>query len=161
MKKPITIGVIAVIAAILVTSAVDYSAIGAKPLDQIHLQTANSNADGIIHCPNNDTLVTDVVSFVFTEHIENDDRGRLDQISNVEGPQENFSVRLWSGFIQSNQFTFTGIGGADPDLADFCSTNFPDSSVVTVWGECGEDTIVQFESENGYSGSFTGNVLCV
>jgi len=31
MKKPITIGVIAVIATILVTSAVDFSAIGAKP----------------------------------------------------------------------------------------------------------------------------------
>ena len=34
MKKPITIGVIAVLATILVTSAVDYSAIGAKPQTQ-------------------------------------------------------------------------------------------------------------------------------
>ena len=35
MKKPITIGVIAVIAAILVTSAVDYSAIGEKPQPEV------------------------------------------------------------------------------------------------------------------------------
>jgi hypothetical protein len=36
MKKPITIGVIAVIVTILVTSAVDYSAIGAKPIGYSH-----------------------------------------------------------------------------------------------------------------------------
>ena len=48
MKKPITIGVITVIAAILVTSAVDYSAIGAKPINQIHLQNGNAIGNGII-----------------------------------------------------------------------------------------------------------------
>jgi len=160
MKKPITIGVIAVIATILVTSAVDYSAIGAKPIDQIHLELANGNVDGIIQCPNNDTLVTDAGGVSFTE-LQDPTRGSYSQISNLAGPQESFSVTLWSGFIQSNQFTFNGIGGADPELANFCGTDSPVNSIVTVWGECGEGVTVQFESEHGYSGSFTGNVLCV
>ena len=37
----------------------------------------------------------------------------------------------------------------------------PQMVIITVWGECGEDVTVQFESELGYSDLFTGNVFCV
>ena len=47
-------------------------------------------------------------------------------------------------------------------LAQDCEVPLPiQQAIVTVWGECGEDVTVHFESELGYSGSFTGNVLCV
>ncbi len=159
MKKPITIGVIAVIATILVTSAVDYSAIGAKPIDQIHLQTSTSANDGIVSCPNGDTIELNSGSVRFTEHIENEARGNFEVSDNSATA---FAGTLWRGDIQSDQFTFAGLGNESQTLAQFCDESIQiEKSLVTVWGECGEDVTVHFESELGYSGSFTGNVLCV
>ena len=159
MKKPITIGVIAVIATILVTSAVDYSAIGAKPIDQIHLQTSNSVNDGIVSCPNGDTIDLISGSISATEHNSPAHRGNFEM---SDSSAIAFGVTLWSGNIQSDQFTFTGIGNESLTLAQFCDVSLPtEQSLVTVWGECGENVVVRFESELGYSGSFTGNVLCV
>jgi hypothetical protein len=162
MKKPITIGVIAVIVTILVTSAVDYSAIGAKPLDQIHIETASSEAVGIISCPNGDTVVTETISIYFTEHDIHNTRGSFVQYHTPSGEsQQSVSATFWGGSVQSDNFTLTGIGSASFGLADFCEENFPENNIVTVWGKCGQDVTVHFESELGYSGSFTGNVLCV
>jgi len=162
MKKPITIGVIAVIATILVTSAVDYSAIGAKPIDQIHIETANSEGVGVISCPNGDSVETQNSSIYFTEHDNDDPRGNYVQTHNPPlDPQQSLSATFWGGSVQSDNFTLTGIGRASFGFASFCGEGFPDNNIVTVWGECGTDVTVHFESELGYSGSFTGNVLCV
>jgi len=159
MKKPITIGVIAVIATILVTSAVDYSAIGAKPIDQIYLQTSGSENDGEMTCPNGSTVETSNGSVSFNER--NDSvSGSFGMASSVG--QKQFVTTLWNGNIQSGQFTFTGIGNENSEFLQFCGLSFPvEQTLVTVWGECGNDVTVHFESELGYSGSFTGNVLCV
>ncbi len=56
MKKPITIGVIAVIATILVTNAVDFSAIGEKPSTQIFAQ-GRAVGNGEVVCPDEITKV--------------------------------------------------------------------------------------------------------
>jgi hypothetical protein len=158
MKKPITIGVIAVIATILITSAVDYSAIGAKPLDPIHLEMSKSTNVGVMSCPNGDTLATSTGSLHFTENIEGTG-GYFEQSSDATTA---FGNSLWSGNIQSGQFTFTGIGNPSQTLSQFCDESFPpERAIVTVWGKCGQDVAINFESELGYSGSFTGNVLCV
>jgi hypothetical protein len=162
MKKPITIGVIAVIAIVLVTSAVDYSAIGAKPIDQIHIETASSDGVGIISCPNGDSVQTESSSIWFTEHDVEDPRGSFGQFHSLPlDPQQSVSGTLWSGNVQSDDFILTGIGSVSFGFADFCEEGFPENSIITVWGECGEDVTVHFELELGYSGSFTGNVLCV
>jgi len=157
MKKPITIGVIAVIATILVTSAVDYSAIGAKPIDQFHLETTGIT-DGIVSCPNGDDIELTRGSVHFTEDIEGDKGGYFQD----NGVSRAFGVTLWNGSVQSNQFSFTGIGNASTDLTADCNETMPvERTIVTVWGECGQNVTVHFDSELGYSGSLTGNVLCV
>ncbi len=158
MKKPITIGVIAVIATILVTSAVDYSAIGAKPIDQFHLETTGIT-NGLVSCPNGDTIELDSDHLTFTEHDSPAHRGNFEM---SDSSATAFAVTLWSGNIQTNQFTFTGFGNESLELAKFCKEPLQiERSIATVWGECGQDVTVHFESELGYSGSFTGNVLCV
>ncbi len=159
MKKPITIGVIAVIATILVTSAVDFSAIGEKPIDQFHLETSGVLTDNEFSCPNGDTIDLFRGGVTFTEH---DSPGHRGNFSLFDNSVNEFAATLWSGNIQSNQFSFTGIGNPSQPLAQFCDEPWPgDRSIVTIWGECGNDVTVHFESELGYSGSFTGNVLCV
>jgi len=158
MKKPITIGVIAVIAAILVTSAVDYSVIGAKPIDQIHLQTTGTTS-GEVSCPNGDTIELNFDRVTFTEHKENDVRGSFEISDNSAIA---FGGQLWNGKIKSGQFSFTGIANESLNLSQFCDTSFPpERSILTVWGECGKDVTVHFEAESGFSGSFTGTILCV
>jgi len=159
MKKPITIGVIAVIATILVTSTVDYSAIGAKPIDQFHLETASGLNDSVFSCLNGDSIELTEGSVTFTEH---DNPGHRGNFHLSDNSATAFGATLWSGNIQSDQFTLTGIGSLSQPLAQFCNEIWPgDLSIVTVWGDCGQDVTVQFESELGYSGSFTGNILCV
>jgi len=160
MKKPITIGVIAVIATILVTSAIDYSAIGAKPVDQVHLETSGVT-NGIVLCPNGSVIETQQNHVSFTENFVENNRGQMFQTSVILTPDEQFHVQLWGGDIQSGQFTMTGIGSANQHLADFCGEQPHEQTVVTIWGDCGINGMTHFESELGYSGSFTGNVLCV
>jgi len=160
MKKPITIGVIAVIATILLTSAVDYSVIGAKPIDPIHLELANAGMEGMVSCPNNDTIETQLNILSFTEPINEGKRGDF-LMQDTSGSAKWFKTFIWGGEVQSNQFALKGIGFANPGLAEFCGETFVERTIVTIWGECGQDVTVSFESELGYSGSFTGNVLCV
>jgi len=31
----------------------------------------------------------------------------------------------------------------------------------TVWGKCGHDVVINFEADNGLSGTATGTVICV
>ena len=160
MKKPITIGVIAVIATILVTSAVDYSAIGAKPIDQFHLEVTNVS-DGILSCPNGDSRETFGGFIRFTEYHIEDRKGDFAPIVISPNNQEQFRADLWSGNIDSNKFMLTGIGFANSDLAKFCDEASFDRMVITVWGDCGREVTTHFETDLGYSGSFTGNALCV
>jgi hypothetical protein len=32
---------------------------------------------------------------------------------------------------------------------------------ITVWGQCGEDVVINFETEDGITGFSTGTVACV
>jgi len=161
MKKPITIGVIAVIATILVTSAVDYSAIGAKPIDSSHLDVQGTG-DGVITCPNGDTVAT-VGGFVrYTEYpTKEGERGEFVLTEISPNNRKQIQADLWSGSIDSNKFMLTGIGFGFFELANFCNESSSDRPVITVWGNCGRDVTIQFETDLGYSGSFTGNALCV
>jgi len=164
MKESITIGVIAVIATILVTSAVDYSAIGAKPIDQIHLELSGGLNEGTIVCPNGNEIDTNVGSLSYTEHIGEFLGGGFDMTHTtftIPPPDLRYSGNLHNGEVQSDKFSFAGIGSADDDLAGFCNDSVNQRSTFVVWGECGNNVTVHFESEEGYSGSFTGNVLCV
>jgi len=61
MKKPITIGVIAVIVTILVTSADDFSAIGEKPTNEIYTQ-GRATGNGEVVCPDGFTKVPPVMN---------------------------------------------------------------------------------------------------
>ena len=93
MKKPITIGVIDVIATILVTSAVDYSAIGAKPIDQFHLETTGIS-NGEVTCPYGDTIELNSDHLTFTEHDNPAHRGNFEM---SDSSSTAFAITLWSG----------------------------------------------------------------
>ncbi|MDH3611245.1 MAG: hypothetical protein OEM79_05730 [Nitrosopumilus sp.] len=157
MKKPIIIGVIAVIATIIVTNIVDFSVEAEQPNKQIRLQTSHSQNDGIISCPNNESIETSFSRMVFTEHDGLDSRGTFIQHDNPR----TFSGDLWSGKIQADKFAFTGIGFTSTDLAQFCGTDAGEVFEMRIWGKCGQDVTIHFDSDLGYSGSFTSNVLCV
>jgi len=159
MKKPITIGVIAVIATILVTSAVDFSVDAKQPNEQIRLQTSGSENAGLISCPNGDTFQTGINIIHFTEHEGFDERGDLRFEENPG--RKSFQASLWSGKIQADRFAFTGVAFTNTDLAQFCGTDSGEVFEMRIWGKCGQDVTVHFESDLGYSGSFIGNLLCV
>jgi hypothetical protein len=95
MKKPITIGVITVIATILVSSTIDYSAIGAKPVDQIHLQLGHGVVDGVLNCPDANTLLTDQGGLGFTEHVTEDASGQTFNVFESYQSTENTPNDSW------------------------------------------------------------------
>jgi len=162
MKKPITIGVIAVIATILVTSAVDYSAIGAKPTHEIHAQ-GRANGNGEIVCSDGSTKTTEQIIFDlrFSKELLGN-KGQFLAIGSV-GQNENFDAggTLYNGSIDSQSYMFQGIGSVHPRLATLCSLEFNELQGFTVWGECGRDVVINFETDLGVSGTSTGTVICV
>jgi len=162
MKKPITIGVIAVIATILVTSAVDYSAIGAKPTHQIHAQGIAQD-NGEIVCSDGSTKTTDQIAFhMFFSAEELGTKGNFVAIGSV-GPNENLNAggNLYNGSIDSQRYMLKGIGNVHPRLATLCGLEFNELQGFTVWGECGRDVVINFETDLGVSGNSIGTVICV
>ena len=161
MKKPITIVVIAVIATILVTSAVDYSAIGAKPTNEVYAQ-GNTRSNGEIVCPDGSTKAPGDI--FFSVNFEEDEVGNKGQFSATDqgvNPQSRVSASLYVGSIENGSYMFKGVGGANPHFNDICEITpfFPDE--VTVWGQCGENVVINFETEDGITGFSTGTVVCV
>ena len=161
MKKPITIGVIAVIATILVTSAVDYSAIGAKPTNEVYVQ-GNSRDNGEIVCPDGNTKITDSIHFSVSFNVdETRQKGSFSANTQSGQPQKSVSSSLWSGGINSGSYMFKGVGNENQPLADICGTVFFELDEFTVWVNCGHDVVINFETDGGISGTSTGTVICV
>ena len=161
MKKPITIGVIAVIATILVTSAVDYSAIGAKPTNEIYAE-GSSRENGEFVCPDGSTKVSGDIfsSFRFSE-TEDGDRGQFSMFTQNVNPQKGVSSTLWAGNVDSGSYLLKGVGNESQSLANLCGTVFFELDEFTVWGKCGHDVVINFEMDSGISGTTTGTVICV
>ncbi len=161
MKKPITIGVIAVIATILVTSAVDFSAIGAKPTNEVYAQ-GNTRFNGEIVCPDDSTKVPgDVFFSVSFEEDEVGNKGLFLAIDQGVNPQSEVRATLYSGSIESGSYMFKGVGNANQHFNDVCGITPFVLDEVTVWGQCGEDVVINFETEDGITGTSTGTVVCV
>lgn len=162
MKKPVIIGVIVVIATILVTSAVDFSAIGAKPTHEIHAQGRSSD-NGEIVCSDGSTKTTDGIFFdIYFSEEALANKGSFIAQGSV-GPNENLNAggTLFNGSIDSQRYMLKGIGNVHPRLATLCSLDVNELQGFTVWGECGRNVVINFETDLGVSGTSTGTVACV
>ena len=76
-------------------------------------------------------------------------------------PDERFQGRLLNGDIDSDKFRLFGTGLPNDTLADFCNETTVEKTKFVVWGNCGEDVLVRFESDLGYSGSYTATAFCI
>ncbi len=160
MKKPITIGVIAVIATILVTSVVDFSAIGEKPTIEIYAQ-GRAVANGQIVCPDGFTNVPgDIVFNLGFSQEELNVKGSFSTSTFETNPPGVVSF-LRNGSIDSGNYMFKGLGNPNESLGILCGIDPTVLHVFTVWGECGRDVVINFETDLGISGHSTGTVLCV
>ena len=161
MKKPITIGVIAIIATILVTSAVDYSAISAKPTNQVYAEgTSRDNGESV--CPDGITKLSGNIQFILSfNEDETSQKGLFLAFTQQIQPQSELRSSLWTGSIDSGSYIFKGVGNENQQLANTCGTDFRELDEYTVWGKCGHDVVINFEVDNGISGTSTGTVICV
>jgi len=160
MKKPITIVVIAVIATILVTSAVDYSAIGAKPTSQLFAE-GRATVNGEIFCPDGFTQVPGdvVMGFIFEED-ERGNKGSISTSTTVVNPPGIFAI-LYNGDVESGEYLIKGVGEPNFHMGELCGLDPSVPDEVTIWGECGEDVVINFETEDGITGNAIGTVACV
>ena len=76
-------------------------------------------------------------------------------------PQSSVSANLYAGSIESGSYMFKGVGNANQHFNDVCGITPFVLDEVTVWGECGEDVLINFETEDGITGTSTGTVACV
>jgi len=161
MKKPIIIGVIAVIATILVTSAVDYSVTSAKPINEVYAE-GNSRANGEIICPDGNTKIPGDI--YFNLHFNEDEtrqKGSFSAVNQGIQDQSSLSSSLWTGSIDSGSYMFKGVGNENQQLGNLCGTEYLEKDEYTVWGKCGHDVVINFETDSGISGHSTGTVVCV
>ena len=161
MRKPIIIGLIAVITIILVTNVVDFSVTSAKPTNEIYAE-GRSLDNGEIVCPDGNTKLTSkiAVSFYFNED-ETRNKGEFSAFDQDVNPQSSVRSDLWSGSIDSGSYMFKGVGNENFQLADVCGTDVREHDEYTVWGKCGDDVVINFETDSGISGSFIGKVVCI
>ena len=54
-----------------------------------------------------------------------------------------------------------GVGKPTVTMGELCGLDPTVPDEVTVWGQCGEDVIINFETEDGITGFATGTVACV
>jgi len=101
MKKPITIGVIAVITTILITSAADYSATGAKPTNEV-FAIGTSWVNGEIVCPDGFTKAPGDISLSvsFSEEEPGNKGGLLAHDQGVN-PQSSIGATFYVGSIEN------------------------------------------------------------
>ena len=160
MKKPITIGVIAVIATFLVTSAVDFSAIGAKPIPQLFAE-GRATVNGEIFCPDGSTQVPGdvVMGFVFSED-ERGNKGTFSTSTTVVNPP-GISATLYNGDVDSGEYLIKGVGKPNFNMGELCGLDPSVPDEVTIWGQCGENVVINFETEDGIIGNAIGTVACV
>jgi len=164
MKKQYSFSVISAVVAVVVVGVLLSTVEAEKPIPAIYLELKTSLNAGIIVCPNGSEVVTTVGSLSYTEHIGEFLGGNLrmsdDTFTHPPNPKE-FAGRLWNGNVDSDKFRLFGTGFADSELADFCNETGNERTKFVVWGNCGEDVIVRFESDLGYSGSFTATAFCI
>jgi len=166
MKKPITIGVIAVIAAILVTSAVDYSADAVKPDQQIYSEGDTSGL-GEMKCPDDSNIPTSkpFSSFSFGELVIGQKGQFAFHSTSGSSPQHSLSGGLFNGVVSEDSYRIVGVARPDSEYAIECGISLeePTRTEIVIWGECGEDGTgtINYETVKGYSGSFQGTVICI
>ena len=167
MKKPIAIGVIAVIVAVgsvLAVGVLQTTVDAEKPLSAIKLELKTGFNSGTIICPNGDEIDTNIGDLRYTEHIGEFIGGSFSMTHttfNHPPPPERFESSLSNGNVDSDKFRLFGVGIADAGLIDFCNEAESEKTKIVVWGNCGEDVLVRFESDLGYSGSFTATAFCI
>ena len=168
MKKPITVGVIAVIATILVTGAVDYSVDAEKPNQTIYAQ-GDTRIIGTMKCPDGSEvpMFEPFAHFNFGELIigQKGQFGFHSSSDTNQAPQSSFSGQLFNGNVSEDSYRVTGVASPDSDYVNMCGLSFdqPLQTEIVIWGECGEDGTgtINYETVKGYSGSFEGTVICI
>ena len=167
MKKPIMIGVIAVIATVLVASAVDFSVDAEKPDQKIYAQ-GDTRTIGSMKCPNGNEvpMFNPFASFNFGELVIGQ-KGQFGFHSSNGGQivQSSINGQLYNGKVSEDSYRIVGVSNPDSDYANECgiSLNQPLTTEIVIWGKCGEDGTgtINYETIKGYSGSFQGTVICI
>jgi len=86
--------------------------------------------------------------------------GSFDSLSRIEPPK--FCIfSVMDGSIDSGSYMFKGVGNANQHLNDLCGITPFVLDEVTVWGQCGENVVINFETEDGITGTSVGTVVCV
>ena len=88
-------------------------------------------------------------------------KGSFSAIDSGINPQSTVGGTLYAGSIESGSYMFKGVGGANQHFNGVCGITPFVLDEVTVWGQCGEDVVINFETEDGITGTSTGTVVCV
>jgi len=164
MKKQYSFAIISAVVGVMIVGILLSTVEAEKPIPAIVLELKTSLNAGTIVCPNGSEVVTTVGSLTYTEHIGEFLGGnfRMSDTTFTHPPDpKEFAGSLLNGDVDSDKFRLLGTGFADAELADFCNEIAPEKTKFVVWGKCGEDVLVRFESDLGYSGSYTATAFCI
>jgi len=160
MKKPITIGVIAVIVTILVTSSVDYSAIGAKPQPPPPSPEITESTYVLFQGKNDATLTCENGSMTNNMKVPTTSVSPFRGLESINILDNNsvskMNIIYATGTLQDGSFELKGVVASD---STGCNAVFVPSS-FTVSGQCGLNSLVTLQTEYGTTVTFTTNVGC-
>jgi len=160
MKKLISVGVILVSLGITIIIIFGFYEDGKETLTEIYIAN-REEPDGEITCPNGFTIVP--ADFIFSLKFERENpnfTGKF-SVTSLTPNSPEILASLSNGSFDSGSYLFTGESFYNSVLSILCSLDKTDPQTITVWGMCGNEVLINFETKNGISGIATGIVDCM
>ena len=160
MKKTLTIGAVAIVTIIITLGIIGLSYIESQPQNEIYI-VEREEPDGELVCPNGFKIVP--ADFIFSLKFDEEEsgvKGRFSATSLTANSPEIIAT-FSKGNLESGNYLFNGEGFFNSDLRILCSLDTTKEVEITVWGKCGTEVLINFETDIGISGTAMGTADCI
>jgi len=134
----------------------------AEPLEPLHVEGMTRD-NGEIVCPDGETKETSKIfsSLVFSKDLLGN-KGTFSMATQDNDSQRRIFASLYNGNVTSSDYHVYGVAQINEQLHKQCNfAGFQYLMEITVWGLCGEEETINFETNSGYKGNSIGTVICI
>ena len=160
MKKTITISTATIVTIIIILGIIGLSDMESERPNEIYI-VEREEPDGEIVCPNGVKIVpADFVSSLRFSEEESGVKGRFSATSLTANSPELIAT-FSKGNLESGNYSFKGEGFFNSNLSILCSLDTTNAWEITVWGKCGIEVLIKFDTDIGISGTAMGTAYCI
>jgi hypothetical protein len=159
VKKLKFLGILAVAITIAVASIIIFSNGNQQTLPELYV-VQREEPDGEIRCPNGNKIIPS--DFVFSLKFSDDSESKgVFSATSLTPNSPEIRASFSEVTYDSGNYFFKGEGIYNSELEVLCLMEGNTPVQIEVWGICGNEVIISFETSNGIAGKATGNANCI